>query len=80
MLRKIGSSYQVALPREVVRRLKLKPQDLLEIRIQGGKIVMEPQVSVGRSHLERTLRELRRTHKGATPAISLAEILRQFRR
>ena len=46
MIRKLGQSYQVALPKEVVERLRLKVNDLLDVRTQAGKIILEPQIAV----------------------------------
>lgn len=46
MLRKIGQSYQVAIPKEIVRKLNLKAEDYVDIVVSGGRIIMEPQVVV----------------------------------
>jgi len=46
MIRKLGQSYQVALPKEVVERLRLKVNDLLDVRTEAGKIILEPQIAV----------------------------------
>ena len=46
MIRKLGQSYQVALPKEVVKSLHLKVNDLLDIRTEAGKIILEPQVAI----------------------------------
>ena len=46
MLRKIGQNYQIALPRDIVRSLKLRINDYIEIRVQNHKVVLEPQVMV----------------------------------
>lgn len=46
MLRKIGQSFQVAIPKEIVRRLNLKADDYVDIVVSGGRIIMEPQVVV----------------------------------
>ncbi len=46
MLRKVGVNYQVALPREVVKKLHIHKSDLMDIRIVDGGIYMKPQVSI----------------------------------
>lgn len=46
MLRKIGSNYQVAVPREVVKALQLRVNDYIDIRLENRKIVLEPQVFI----------------------------------
>ena len=46
MLRKVGQSYQIAIPRAVAKRLGLKINDYLDVRILGTRIVLEPQVMV----------------------------------
>jgi AbrB family looped-hinge helix DNA binding protein len=44
MLRKLGQNYQVALPKEIVKRLNLRVNDYMEIMVKDNKIVMEPQI------------------------------------
>ena len=46
MIRKLGQSYQVALPKEVVKKLHLKVNDLFDIRTEEGKIILEPQILI----------------------------------
>ena len=46
MLRRLGQSYQVALPKEIAKRLGLKIHDYLDIRIERSRIILEPQVLV----------------------------------
>ena len=46
MLRKIGSNYQIAVPRELVKALRLHVNDYIDIRVEDRKIVLEPQVFV----------------------------------
>ena len=46
MLRKLGRNYQVALPKEIVRSLKLQANDYVNITVKGDKIVLEPQIVV----------------------------------
>ena len=46
MLRKVGQNYQVALPREIIERLGLHINDYLDIRLEGNKVVLEPQIIV----------------------------------
>ena len=46
MLRKIGQSYQVAIPRQVAKRLGLKVNDYLDVRVVDNNILLEPQMLV----------------------------------
>ena len=46
MLRKIGQSYQVAIPRQISKRLGLKVDDYLDVRVGNHRIILEPQVLV----------------------------------
>ncbi len=48
MLRKLGKNYQVALPKEVVKTLRLQLNDYVDIIIKDNKIIMEPQVVIPR--------------------------------
>ena len=46
MLRKLGQNYQVAIPKEIVKSLKLQINDYLEVHIENNKVVLEPQVMI----------------------------------
>ena len=46
MLRRVGQSYQVAIPRQISQRLGLKINDYLDVRVEGARIILEPQVLV----------------------------------
>ena len=46
MLRKLGKSYQIALPKEVVKNLNLHINDYLDIKVEENKIIMEPQIVI----------------------------------
>ena len=46
MLRKLGKSNQVAIPKEIVANLGLRKDDYLDIYIENNKIVIEPKVLV----------------------------------
>ena len=46
MLRKLGRNYQVALPREIVSRLRLQANDYIDITVRNNRIILEPQVVV----------------------------------
>ncbi len=46
MLRKLGQNYQIAVPKEVVKTLRLHVNDYLDIYIDGDKIVIVPQVII----------------------------------
>lgn len=46
MLRKIGQSYQVAIPRQISKRLGLRVNDYLDVRVERNRIILEPQVLV----------------------------------
>lgn len=51
MLRKLGQSYQVSLPKKIVKMLALHVNDYLEIRVEGYKIILEPQVMIPKDQL-----------------------------
>ena len=46
MLRKVGQSYQVSLPKEVVKKLGLRVNDYVEIQVENNRILMEPQMVI----------------------------------
>ena len=49
VLRKLGRSFQVALPRRVIKLLGLKINDYLEVSVKGGKIILEPRAIIPKS-------------------------------
>ncbi len=46
MLRKLGKSNQVAIPKEIITVLGLKMDDYLDISIDNNRIILEPKVLV----------------------------------
>jgi AbrB family looped-hinge helix DNA binding protein len=46
MLRKLGQNNQIAVPKEIVERLGLSVNDYLDVRLEGARIILEPQVMV----------------------------------
>jgi AbrB family looped-hinge helix DNA binding protein len=46
MLRKVGQSFQIALPKEIVRFLGLKVNDYIDVNVEGHKIVLEPKLII----------------------------------
>lgn len=48
MLRKLGKSNQIAIPKEIVTNLGLKKDDYLDIYIENNKIIIEPKVLIPR--------------------------------
>jgi len=43
MLRKLGKSNQVAIPKEIITVLGLKMDDYLDISIDNNRIILEPK-------------------------------------
>lgn len=46
MLRKLGQNFQIALPKEIVRLLRLRVNDYLDVKTKDNKIILEPQVVI----------------------------------
>ena len=46
MLRKLGKSNQVAIPKEIVTSLGLKQDDYLDIYKEDNKIILEPKILI----------------------------------
>jgi antitoxin MazE len=46
MLRKLGKSNQVAIPKEIMASLGLKRDDYLDVYVEDNRIVLEPKVLV----------------------------------
>jgi len=46
MLRKLGKSNQIAIPKEIITILGLKTDDYLDISIDNNRIILEPKVLV----------------------------------
>jgi AbrB family looped-hinge helix DNA binding protein len=48
MLRKLGKSNQVAIPKEIISDLGLKQNDYLDIYISDNKVVLEPKLLISK--------------------------------
>lgn len=46
MLRKLGKSNQVAIPKDIVETLRLTPDDYLDVYIEDNRIILEPKVVI----------------------------------
>lgn len=46
MLRKLGQNYQIALPKVIIKALRLHVNDYLDISIKENKVIIEPQVII----------------------------------
>ena len=46
MLRKLGKSNQVAIPKEIVISLGLKQDDYLDIYTEDNRIILEPKILI----------------------------------
>ncbi|OGX05007.1 MAG: hypothetical protein A3G87_10365 [Omnitrophica bacterium RIFCSPLOWO2_12_FULL_50_11] len=46
MLRKIGQNYQIALPKAIIKMLRLEVHEYIDIHVENDKIILEPQVLV----------------------------------
>ena len=46
MLRKLGKSNQVAIPKEIITVLGLKQDDYIDISVHNNRIILEPKVLV----------------------------------
>ncbi|MBI4064695.1 MAG: AbrB/MazE/SpoVT family DNA-binding domain-containing protein [Elusimicrobia bacterium] len=74
MLRKLGQSYQVAIPRELILRLGLKIEDYLDIRLERGKIVLEPQTIVPRDQAYFYTKEWQKEENQAAQDIRIGRV------
>lgn len=48
MLRKLGKSNQVAIPKEILKKLHLNSDDYLDVYIEDNKIILEPKIVIPR--------------------------------
>ena len=69
MLRKIGRSYQVAIPRRMVDQLGLKLDDYLDVQVRDRVIVLEPQVLIPKDQAYFYTPEWQRDERRATDDI-----------
>ena len=46
MLRKLGKSNQIALPKKILNNLKLKENDYLDVYVEDNKIILEPKILI----------------------------------
>ena len=40
---RVGKKYTIVLPKDVRKRLNIKEGDLLSVKVEGGKIILEPK-------------------------------------
>lgn len=48
MLRKLGKSNQVAIPKNIMEKLHLTVDDYLDIYIEDNRIILEPKVVISK--------------------------------
>ncbi len=48
MLRKLGKSNQVAIPKEILKKLHLNSNDYMDVYIEDNKIILEPKIVIPR--------------------------------
>lgn len=48
MLRKLGKSNQIAIPKEIITILGLKQDDYIDISVDNNRIILEPKVLVSK--------------------------------
>jgi len=48
MLRKLGKSNQIAIPKEIVKSLHLEADDYLDVYVQNNRIILEPKIVIPR--------------------------------
>ena len=65
MLRKIGQNYQIAVPKEIVKTLRLHVHDYVDIRVRDNKIVLEPQLLIPKDQAYFYAEEWQREEKEA---------------
>lgn len=46
MLRKLGQNYQIALPKAIIKMLRLHINDYVDIQVKDDRIIIEPQVVI----------------------------------
>jgi len=76
MLRKLGKSNQVAIPKEIVSGLRLKKDDYLDIYIENNKIILEPKVLVPKDQAYFFTKEWQIDERNAEEDIPFAPIIR----
>jgi AbrB family looped-hinge helix DNA binding protein len=65
MLRKLGKSNQVAIPKDITITLGLKKDDYLDIYIENNRIILEPKVLVPKDQAYFFTREWQIDERGA---------------
>ena len=48
MLRKLGKSNQVAIPKKILKKLHLNSNDYMDVYIEDNKIILEPKIVIPR--------------------------------
>lgn len=76
MLKRVGQSLQVAIPKAMADRLGLHVNDYLDIRVEGLKIIMEPQVVVPKDQAFFYTKEWQEDEKKADDDIKKGRVTR----
>jgi antitoxin MazE len=59
-----GNSLAVRIPKYVVEALSLKPNDAIEVSVEGGRLVLEPIYSLPELSLEELLASITESPEG----------------
>lgn len=54
---RVGKKFTIVLPKDIRTKLNIREGDLLNIRVEGSKIILEPKRSDPFKVLERVIRE-----------------------
>ena len=53
MLRKLGTNYQIAIPKEIVKALNLQKNEYFDVKIVDGGVYLTPQVFMPKNAVEK---------------------------
>lgn len=76
MLRKLGQNYQLALPMEIVRKLRLAVNDYIDVRIEKNEIILEPQVVIPKDQAYFYTKEWQKEEKQASQDIKNGRVIK----
>ena len=74
VLRKIGRNYQIAVPKEVVKALRLQVNDYVDIRVKENKIILEPQALVPKDQAYFYTPEWHKEERGASQDLAKGRV------
>ena len=75
MLRKLGTNFQIAIPKAVVKTLHLQKNDYLDVQIIAGGVYLKPHVTIPKDQMYFHTPEWQKDEKEAEEDIKAGRVI-----